>query len=298
VNGNRPAEWISDKREILARVQAAKRSGKRVGLVPTMGNLHEGHASLCRQAAAETDLVVATIFVNPIQFGVGEDFASYPRTPAEDQVLCSQAGVDLLFSPSVETMYPPGSCTRVQVAETEKPLCGGNRPGHFVGVATVLTKLFHLIPADVAYFGLKDYQQCLVIEKMVKDLDFPIEIRKCPIVREPDGLAMSSRNRYLSPEERSQAVVLNRALDAVVDRCRQGEFEVARLRQRMLEVIATAPLGRVDYVEILDAADLSPIERVERPAVAALAVRFGKARLIDNRVIDRDGGRGPLDSSA
>ncbi len=281
----RSADWVADKNDIYNRVLEAKQAGKRVGLVPTMGNLHDGHASLCRQAASETQFVVATIFVNPIQFGPGEDFASYPRTPQEDREICAQAGVDLIFAPSVETMYPAGSCTRVQVEETEKPLCGQNRPGHFVGVATVLTKLFHLVPADIAYFGLKDYQQCLVIEKMVEDLDFPLQIRKCPIVREADGLAMSSRNRYLSPEERSQASVLKRSLDQAAAEFARGERHVSRLRQAILDTIATAPLGKVDYVEILDARTLEPVNVAERPVVAALAVRFGKARLIDNMVL-------------
>ncbi len=285
MNIRRSADWVADKKEIFARVLEAKRAGKRVGLVPTMGNLHDGHASLCRQAAAETEFVVATIFVNPIQFGPGEDFAAYPRTPEADRELCAEAGVDLIFAPSVETMYPAGSCTRVQVIETEKPLCGQNRPGHFVGVATVLTKLFHLIPADIAYFGLKDYQQCLVIEKMVEDLDFPLQIRKCPIVRETDGLAMSSRNRYLSPEERSQASVLKRSLDRAAAELAHGERRADQLRQVILNTIASAPLGKVDYVEILDAQTLQAIELVDRPAVAALAVRFGRARLLDNMVL-------------
>jgi pantoate--beta-alanine ligase len=285
VSIRRSADWVADKREVYRRVLEARRAGKLVGLVPTMGNLHDGHASLCRQAAAETQFVVATIFVNPIQFGPGEDFASYPRTPEEDRELCAEAGVDLIFAPSVETMYPAGSCTRVQVTETEKPLCGQNRPGHFVGVATVLTKLFHLIPADIAYFGLKDYQQCLVIEKMVEDLDFPLQIRKCPIVREADGLAMSSRNRYLSPEERSQANVLKRSLDRAAGALAQGEKRVARLRDVILETIASAPLGKVDYVEILDARTLAEVDLVDRPVVAAIAVRFGRARLIDNMVL-------------
>lgn len=279
------AEWISGKEEIREAILHARRQGKTIGLVPTMGNLHEGHASLCRQAAAETDLVVATIFVNPIQFGPNEDFEAYPRTPKQDQQLCAQAGVDLIFAPTVRTMYPPGSCTRVQVTEAEKPLCGRHRPGHFVGVATVLTKLFHLIPADIAFFGLKDYQQCLVIEKMVEDLDFPITIRKCPIVRENDGLAMSSRNRYLSEEERRQAVVLKKSLDRAALLLSQGDRNVQSLRQAIIREIETAPLGRLDYAEILDARTLEAMNEVDRSAVAAVAVHFGRARLIDNMLL-------------
>lgn len=277
--------WISDKSLVRERVVAEQARDRKVGLVPTMGNLHEGHASLFRQAAAETDFVVATIFVNPIQFGAGEDFDSYPRTPQEDEALCRRSGVKLVFAPSAADMYPPESTTRVQVVETEKPLCGRDRPGHFVGVATVLTKLFHLIPADIAYFGLKDYQQCKVIERMVADLEFPIEVRTCPIVREPDGLAMSSRNRYLNPEERRQATALKRSLDRAADMVAGGERDARRLTATIREVLDEATSGRVDYVELVDAENLAAVERVERPVVAAVAVKFGRARLIDNRVI-------------
>jgi pantoate--beta-alanine ligase len=277
--------WITEKDEIRDVVRRAQRAGKRVGLVPTMGNLHEGHASLFRQAADELDFVIATIFVNPIQFGPGEDFAAYPRTPDDDRRICQEAGVDVVFSPSVETMYPKGACTRVQVVETEKPLCGMNRPGHFVGVATVVTKLFHIIPADVAYFGSKDYQQCKVIVQMVRDLDFPIEIRICPIVRESDGLAMSSRNRYLSHDERKQAAILKKSLDLATELLQSGERSAKRIRQRMRELISTEPLANIDYIEIVDSESLGPIDVIDHPALAALAVRFGRARLIDNSVL-------------
>jgi len=277
--------WITDKHEIREIVRQAQRTGQRVGVVPTMGNLHDGHASLFRQAAQELDLVIATIFVNPIQFGPGEDFAAYPRTPEEDRRICQEAGVDVVFSPSVETMYPAGACTRVQVVETEKPLCGMNRPGHFVGVATIVTKLFHIIPADVAYFGSKDYQQCKVIVQMVRDLDFPIEIRICPIIRETDGLAMSSRNRYLSSDERKQAAILKKSLDLATELVRSGEQDPKQIRQRIGELISTQPLANIDYIEIVDSESLGPIEMITRPALAALAVRFGRARLIDNIVL-------------
>lgn len=279
--------WISDKREARRSVLEARSSGKRVGLVPTMGNLHAGHASLFRQAAAETDLVVATVFVNPIQFCPGEDFDAYPRTPNEDRRLCQAAGVGIVFAPDVAEMYPPGACTRVQVTDLEKPLCGNNRPGHFVGVATVVAKLFHIIPADVAYFGAKDYQQVRLIRQMVDDLDFPIEIRVCPTVREPDGLAMSSRNRYLSPEERRQATILKRSLELAAALVRQGEDKPAEIRRRMVDLIQTMPLAEVDYVEIVDPDSLKDVESIQRPVLAALAVRFGKARLIDSAVIER-----------
>ena len=277
--------WIRDKDAIRSLVKSERAVGRRVGLIPTMGNLHEGHASLFRLAAAECDTVIATIFVNPIQFGPNEDFASYPRTPEEDAEICRAAGVDHIFAPDVATMYPADSTTRVQVVETEKPLCGHNRPGHFVGVATVVTKLFHLVPAHVAVFGAKDFQQCRVIQRMVADLDFDIEIRIGPIVREADGLAMSSRNRYLSPAERQQATVLRRSLDLAADLVANGERRVVEIRRRMIELIKEQPAARIDYVEIVDQVDLAPIETIQRPVVAALAVKFGVARLLDNTVL-------------
>jgi pantoate--beta-alanine ligase len=279
-------EWITEKSVIRQRVAQARSAGKRIGLVPTMGNLHQGHASLCRAAADATDFVVTTIFVNPIQFGPNEDLDAYPRTPEEDAELCGRSGVDAIFAPTPAAMYPPGSTTRVQVSEIEKPLCGRHRPGHFVGVATVVTKLFHIIPADIAFFGAKDYQQCQVIRKMVDDLDFPLEIRICPTVREPDGLAMSSRNRYLTPEERVQATVLKRSLDLAQQIWNQGERSPSELCRAMISLVETQPLARVDYVEMLDAETLGPMVSANRPAVAAVAVHFGKARLIDNLVLN------------
>jgi pantoate--beta-alanine ligase len=250
-----------------------------------MGNLHEGHASLFRRAASETDFVVATIFVNPMQFCPGEDFEAYPRTPDEDRAVCAQAGVDMVFAPDVATMYPPGSCTRIQVVEMEKPLCGRDRPGHFVGVATVVAKLFHILPADVAYFGEKDFQQVRLIQRMADDLDFPIEIRACPIVREPDGLAMSSRNRYLSPAERAQASVLKRSLDLAQRLVDQGERDAREIHRQVVEAVAEQPLAQIDYVEIVDPDRLAPVPTVDAPALLALAVKFGRARLIDNAIL-------------
>ena len=261
---------------------AAKRAGQRVGLVPTMGNLHEGHMSLIRRARAETDFVVTTIFVNPIQFGPREDLAAYPRTPQRDRELCQDEGVDLVFAPARETMYPPGSCTRIRVEGLDKPLCGRHRPGHFVGVATVVAKLFNLVPADAAYFGLKDYQQAKVIERMVQDLNFPIDICLCPIVREPDGLAMSSRNVYLSARERQQALVLHRSLQLAKQLVAAGERVPARVRQEMVDLVSSQELARIDYVDLVDAETLQPADTFDRPVVAAVAVQFGKARLIDN----------------
>lgn len=279
-------QWISDPRAIYTAVIEAKRAGRRVGLVPTMGNLHEGHLSLVRRAKAECDLVVVTIFVNPIQFAAGEDFDRYPRTPEEDGQLCAQEGVDFIFAPTTETMYPPGSCTRVQVTGLEEPLCGQNRPGHFVGVATVVAKLFNLVPADIAYFGRKDYQQATLLKRMAADLNFPIELVLCPTIREEDGLARSSRNAYLTPEQRTQAPVLYRALQLAQDLVGQGERSAAVVRQKMVDLISNQPLAQIDYVELVDPETLQPVTDLDRPTLAAVAVRFGNARLIDNDTLD------------
>ncbi|MFO0948597.1 MAG: pantoate--beta-alanine ligase [Planctomycetota bacterium] len=277
--------WLTDKTEIRQAVLEAKRKGQRVGLIPTMGNLHAGHQSLIRQARSETDFVVATIFVNPIQFVQGEDFDSYPRTPGEDRVLCGEAGADVVFAPEVPLMYPEGFCTRVQVTGIEEPLCGHHRPGHFVGVATVIVKLFNLVPADVAYFGLKDFQQAKLISRLTLDLDIPMEIRLCETVREPDGLAMSSRNRYLSPTERSQATVLKRSLDIAERLVRGGERDPETVRRKLVDLITLESSGRIDYVELVDPETFQTPRALELPVLVALAVRFGKARLIDNTLI-------------
>lgn len=278
-------QWLVDKEAAREQVRGARAAGKQVGLVPTMGNLHLGHASLIRQARSETDFVVVSLFVNPIQFVAGEDLANYPRTPAEDRSLCEREGADLVFAPTVEAMYPPDSRTRVQVHGLEEPLCGQNRPGHFVGVATIVTKLFHLLPPDIAYFGQKDYQQARLMEQLVADLDFPIEIRVCPTVREPDGLALSSRNAYLTPEERRQATCLYQALQQAQKDVAGGEKDPKAVREKALRLIMTQPLARVDYAEIVDSRNLAPVARIDRPVVLALAVRFGRARLIDNAVL-------------
>lgn len=281
----KPMDWIVEGNVIFQRVVERKRQGLRVGLVPTMGNLHEGHASLMRRARKETDEVVVSIFVNPIQFVQGEDYETYPRTPEDDRKLCEGEGVDAVFAPNVEGMYPSGWSTQVQVNGLDQGLCGPRRPGHFAGVATVLTKLFHLVPADLAYFGLKDYQQVKVIERMVRDLDFPLEVVACPTIREADGLAKSSRNAYLSREERRQATVLWRGLSSAADAVEQGERNADRLRRRVADVIAEAPLGHVDYIELVDAELLTPVSTIDRPTLLALAVTFGRARLIDNAVL-------------
>lgn len=277
--------WVEDAHEVRRLAEAVRRSGKRVGLVPTMGNLHDGHLSLIRRAKVETDFVVTTIFVNPLQFGPNEDFTSYPRTPERDRELCEAEGVDVIFAPPVETMYPPANCTRVQVTGLESRLCGASRPGHFVGVATVVAKMFNLVPADLVYFGQKDYQQARIIRQLIADLDFPLELRLCPIVREPDGLAMSSRNAYLSPQERAQATVLRQSLDLAESMVRAGERNTGAIRDRLVALIGSRLLARLDYAELVDAQTLQRVERIEGCVLAALAVRFGNARLIDNTLL-------------
>jgi pantoate--beta-alanine ligase len=255
------------------------------GFVPTMGYLHEGHLSLVRRARAENDRVAVSIFVNPTQFGPHEDYARYPRDLERDLRLLEPLGVDLVFVPSVEEMYPPGFQTWVIVEEVSRPLEGASRPGHFRGVATVVTKLFNILQPDRAYFGQKDAQQTVVIRRMVQDLNIPVEIVICPTVREPDGLAMSSRNTYLNPEERRAATALFRALQAAKARYEAGERDAERLREAMREVIRAEPLARIDYVSVAHPETLQELERVEGPALLSLAVYIGTTRLIDNLML-------------
>lgn len=258
-----------------------------VGFVPTMGYLHEGHLSLVRRARAENASVAVSIFVNPAQFGPAEDFERYPRDPERDAAMLRKAGTDLLFMPSAEEMYPAGYDTWVEVGGVTARLEGAERPGHFRGVATVVTKLFNLVQPDRAYFGQKDAQQLVVIRKLTRDLNLPVEIVPCPTVREPDGLAMSSRNVYLSPEERREALALSRALREAERLFAAGERDAGVLRERMRAVIAEgAPRGRIDYVSVADVETLAELERVDRRALASLAVRFPSARLIDNTVLE------------
>lgn len=256
-----------------------------VGLVPTMGWLHAGHASLIERARAESATVVVSIFVNPRQFGEPSDFERYPRNEARDLAMCESAGVDLVFAPSVEEVYPPGFDTSVRVGAIARPLEGEARPGHFDGVATVVAILFALVGAERAYFGLKDYQQVAVIRRMALDLALPTEVVPCPTVRESDGLALSSRNARLSPAGRAAAPVLHRALMAARERWAAGERSGDALRAVMREVLATEPLAEVDYVSVADARDLrelEALEAVEAPALLSAAVRFEGVRLIDN----------------
>jgi pantoate--beta-alanine ligase len=277
------AETVEATRTAVAE---ARGRGLRVGLVPTMGALHAGHASLMQAARTETDFVVVSIFVNPTQFGPHEDFTRYPRPLADDLRLCARKGVDLVFHPDVATMYPPDARTVVEVQGWQERLCGASRPGHFRGVTTVVTKLFHMVAPDVAYFGQKDAQQARIIQQMTRDLNFPLEIRICPIVREADGLALSSRNRYLDAEQRRQAPVLHQALEAVRSLVGRGERDGAVLRRTLAERIATAPGARLDYATLVDWGTLEPLDRLRGTVLVALAVYFGTTRLIDNLLLD------------
>ncbi len=272
---------ISETRNLLSRL----RNKGSLGLVPTMGYLHEGHMMLIRKSVEECESTVVSIFVNPAQFGPNEDLEKYPRDEEGDLRKCEEAGVDVVFMPSVAEMYPEGSSVYVNEDVISRILCGADRPTHFRGVLTVVAKLFNIVQPDVAYFGAKDYQQALLIKRMVRDLNFPQEINVLPTYREADGLAMSSRNKYLNDEERKQAVVLSEALALAERMYGDGERNVAKIKGAVREYIGTAPLGAISYVEILDAEDLRDIEEIERRAVVALAVKFGKARLIDNMVI-------------
>jgi len=271
-------------------VQQAQAEGKRVGVVPTMGALHEGHLSLIRASVHSCDFTAVTIFVNPIQFGPGEDLGQYPRPFQRDADACANHGVNILFAPTVETMYPRDERTTIHVAGLTDGLCGPHRPGHFDGVATVVAKLFHIIPADVAFFGEKDYQQLMVVRRMVHDLDIPIEIVGCPTVREPDGLAMSSRNAYLSPEGRKRATCLGRALFGAVGRVEAGEREAAVIADAIREEILAVGPWEIDYIDVVDAETLVRLSTINRPARICLAVRIDGCRLIDNVGVDVTGG--------
>ena len=267
------------------------RKGKTLGFVPTMGYLHAGHLSLIRQAKAENDLVAVSVFVNPTQFSPGEDYESYPRDIERDYQLAIEAGADIVFHPAVEEIYAPGASTMVEVmGDITKKLCGVSRPTHFKGVTTVVNILFNIIRPDRAYFGQKDAQQVVIIKKMVRELHVPVSVVACPIVREADGLAMSSRNIYLSPQERKEAPVLNRALQKAEDFLKSGADgcrEIKRLTAIIEQEIGTQPSAAIDYVQILDGQTLDDIAEIEpgKEALAAVAVRFGKTRLIDNRIL-------------
>jgi pantoate--beta-alanine ligase len=268
---------------VRSQLDAVREGGRSVGLVPTMGALHDGHLSLIRRARAENGAVVVSIFVNPTQFGPNEDLERYPRDFQRDRQLCEETGVDIIFNPTEGEMYPEGFSTWVEVEGLTAGLCGRSRPGHFRGVCTVVAKLCSICGPDRAYFGEKDAQQLAVIQRMVRDLNLRTRVVPCPTVREVDGLAMSSRNVRLSPEERAQAPALFRTLSAARDLVAQGEHDAARLEETMRAMLAAeAPLGRVDYVEIVRAGDLAPLITIAGDCVIAVAVRFEGARLIDN----------------
>jgi pantoate--beta-alanine ligase len=272
---------ITTPREMQAWSRQRLAAGERIACVPTMGYLHEGHLSLVRRARAAADRVVLTLFVNPTQFGPGEDYAVYPRDPARDQALCEAEGVDALFMPAAADMYAPDASTAVVEEALSRRLCGASRPGHFRGVCTVVAKLFNCVRPDVAVFGQKDAQQALVIRRMVRDLDFPVEIVVAPIVREPDGLAKSSRNARLSPAERAAALGLSRALGLAREALARGERDAATVRRRLECELAASGL-RTDYVEFVDTRTLEPAPLLTPGVLVALAAFAGRTRLIDN----------------
>jgi pantoate--beta-alanine ligase len=278
---------IENISEMRAWSEAERCAGRRVALVPTMGFLHRGHLSLVRDGRSRADQLAVSIFVNPTQFSPGEDFAAYPRDFARDCSLLKEAGVDALFHPSVAEMYPEGAETHVEVERLSLPLCGAARPGHFRGVATVVTKLFNITLPHVAVFGEKDFQQLQVIRRLVRDLRLGVEIVGHSIVRDADGLAMSSRNAYLNDAERNAAVCLSRALCKAERLFKRGERAAAALLRVVQVDLAAEPLAHVEYVKLCDAETLQDIDRIEQPALLALAVRIGKARLIDNCVLAR-----------
>ena len=274
---------VKTVRELRAAVAHARKAGKRIGFVPTMGNLHSGHASLVSKAVQQADFVVASIFVNPLQFGAGEDLDKYPRTLAADQEKLLQAGCNLLFAPTVEEMYPGGMTgqTRVSVPQLSEGLCGASRPGHFEGVATVVSKLFNMVQPDMAVFGQKDYQQLAVIRAMVHDLNMPIQIIGEPTVRADDGLALSSRNGFLSEEERAIAPVLYRSLSQIAAAIKNGDHDFARLRAEQVQQIEAAGL-RLDYLEVRQGVHLRAATAEDRDIVILVAAFLGTTRLIDN----------------
>ena len=273
-------------------VRSFQRNGRTVGLVPTMGALHDGHLSLVHQSRQQCFATAVTIFVNPTQFGRNEDLTAYPRTLEADLAACESEAVDLVFAPPSEVVYPGDEQTNVHVGRIAEILCGPSRPGHFDGVATIVLKLFNTLPADRAFFGEKDYQQLVVIQRMVRDLNVPIEIVGCPTVREPDGLAMSSRNAYLSADERRQAVVLIRSLCAAAVRIKAGQVDAAEIVDGIRRQIAAAGPCEIQYIDIVDAAGLEILTTVNRPARICLAVKIGSCRLIDNVGVDVPPGAG------
>ena len=276
------ATTIEEARKTIKKWKA---EGLTVGLVPTMGYLHEGHGSLITAAGKKNDKVVVSIFVNPIQFGPNEDLASYPRDLARDTKFCESLGADLIFHPDPKEMYHENFSTYVDMSVLTEELCGLSRPGHFRGVCTVVSKLFHIVEPDRAYFGQKDAQQLAVIRHMTEDLNMNVKIVGCPIVREEDGLAKSSRNTYLSPEERKAALILSQTIFMGEKMVKDGETDAGKLVEAMKAKIETEPLARIDYVKAVDGLTMQPIEKLKKPALVAMAVYIGKTRLIDNFII-------------
>jgi len=272
-------ETIKELKDII---KSNRKAGKSIGFVPTMGYLHQGHLSLIQAAKKDNDFVVVSIFVNPTQFGVGEDLESYPRDLDRDARLSETAGADIIFHPSVEEMYPGKYLTYVEVEEITKKLCGISRPIHFRGVATVVNKLFNIVQPDKAYFGQKDAQQVAVLQKMVKDLNMNVEIVPCPIIREEDGLALSSRNTYLTLTQRKAALILSKSLFAAKEMIKGGCNNATELKKIIIASISSEPLADIDYIEVIDAVTLDNITALKGSILIALAVRFGKTRLIDN----------------
>ncbi len=285
MTGPSAPEVIGRIDDLRRRCEDVRRAGGTVGFVPTMGYFHAGHRSLMRAARAANDLVVVSLFVNPTQFGPSEDLDAYPRDPEGDARAAAEEGVDVLFAPSVEEMYPEPGVTTVHVRDLTEGLCGARRPGHFDGVTTVVAKLFAIVGPCRAYFGRKDAQQLAVVTRMARDLDLPVEVIGCPLVREADGVAMSSRNAYLTPDERVAATVLSRALRAAADDIAGGERVAAALVGTVRSLVDEQPLVEIDYVELVDATTLAPVERIDRDALLALAAFVGRARLLDNCTI-------------
>lgn len=276
---------VATVEEVRNQVKIWREEGLSVGLVPTMGYLHEGHKSLIDKAVEQNDRVVVSVFVNPIQFGPTEDLATYPRDLERDAALCENAGANLIFHPEPENMYFDDFCTYIDMESLTKGLCGKTRPTHFRGVCTVVGKLFNIVQPDRAYFGQKDAQQLAVIRRMVRDLNFNLEVVGCPIVREEDGLAKSSRNTYLSAEERQAAVILHKGLTKGEELVRAGETDVETVKKAIRETIESEPLAKIDYVEIVDFDSIQPKDNLNGSILAAVAVYIGKTRLIDNFII-------------
>lgn len=273
---------------VRASVRVARSQGKKIGFIPTMGALHTGHISLIEAAKQQTDFVVVSIFVNPTQFGPGEDFQKYPRPFEQDLEICRQHGVDVVFAPAPAEMYPGENLTWVTVEKLSEPLCGQFRPGHFRGVATVCAKLFNIVQPDVAFFGQKDAQQAVVIKRMVADLNMPLEIVVCPTVREPDGLAMSSRNRYLNQNQRKDAAYIYKSLQKCQQMIKASVTDARQIISEMRKILSQIPSAKIEYVSIVDAETLQSLDRIAGKILAAVAIRIGSARLIDNILVDAD----------